>query len=997
MLAKLVGNARCCFMGNPTETRATAARAFVRSLNILLKFARMYDFGHPRTTAQYETAWSELRAAIGAEEESGLLLAVSGDQLLLDGLPLEAAAAEKSFARMFSSAGIASLHFSPKVTKASLAKFVQAFPTGTNTKASQVAEQLKAALLDDPHIQVNEVCYVTADSAVAKSTLAAQLAARTLGMSTEKTDALFNDPEKLLQMMIAAQGTQRSGGGVATGGAADGGDIDSQNAGAEGESQVTYYASDSPDLVTKNEMVENWAPPESGRSGDGAVALVPGCDSTSSDFSNWNNGEGSGDEAGTNASSGIPAGRAARRGTTSMAVPAGQMTLKEGELQGILQVLSQIARPGGDSKEKLDLPALQAQLAALPQRSQFTMGQVLSTLAAQAPTEAPDGAAMLKLAEHIAVRFALESYERGDTEVNTVQQTLSEMNQELDGLRKVLGVYEEKMTEAGIGVQSQVEVLAQKFWTQVPEEKKKSVLESQEAWCVPGPKVREHVEALRARGEAEAGEKILRNYAKCITNEAGEQRRRTAMGLAELAPFYAGGEEQLFLDTIRMVGVQLARESDAGLQSLVSAALIRLSQEAANKRAYPAIQRAVEMVDYAESEHAAMGKSLRQRIGLENRLPEFIEEALRNRETPSGLTALLRRMPLPACEHIAARFGRAALVEDSESLLWMMEALGPEAIEHLRARFEGGEQNEAIETIGLLTRIDFATVEKILPERMKEWKRAAHDRVVRQIAGSGAPARGRLLLELLDRVDPLVRPAVIDEIGMSGEKSADIRLLRIVEGELPINGSEYLRVKAIEALGRIGTPEAEAVLRKVAEARKTFRWAHPYELRMVATQALNQINPEWVQSFIPRSELSVADLLIEPLAADPDSLTTCQRRYVRFRLDPAVPGVANGPKKNCNVQVRQMSLSGGNAVPDQSLHPGSVVELKLNSGRKAVKMQAVIRTATPQFITFEIVDIDLEERTKLRKLLVQLGNASKQASPEEQNRRDEQVATTVCN
>ena len=42
----------------------TAARAFVRSLNILLKFAKMYDFGHPRTTRQYETAWSELQTAL---------------------------------------------------------------------------------------------------------------------------------------------------------------------------------------------------------------------------------------------------------------------------------------------------------------------------------------------------------------------------------------------------------------------------------------------------------------------------------------------------------------------------------------------------------------------------------------------------------------------------------------------------------------------------------------------------------------------------------------------------------------------------------------------------------------------------------------------------------------------------------------------------------------------------------------------------------------------
>src|ERR1700683_3384131 len=101
--------------------RSAAARAFVRSLNILLKFARMYDFGHPRTTAQYETAWSELRTALG--DEVGLLLAVSGDQLLLKSMPLESAAAEKGFARMLSAAGIASIHFSPKVTPASLASF----------------------------------------------------------------------------------------------------------------------------------------------------------------------------------------------------------------------------------------------------------------------------------------------------------------------------------------------------------------------------------------------------------------------------------------------------------------------------------------------------------------------------------------------------------------------------------------------------------------------------------------------------------------------------------------------------------------------------------------------------------------------------------------------------------------------------------------------------------------------------------------------------------
>src|SRR5690348_1323688 len=194
------------------NTRSTAARAFVRSLNILLKFARMYDFGHPRTAKQFEIAWSELRVAMG-DDEAGLLLAVSGDKLLLDGTPLEASAAEKSFARMLSAAGIASVHFSPKLTHKSLARFVRGFPTGSGPMQGQLSEQLKAALEGDPYIHVNEVCFVPADSAVAKTTMAAQLAARTLGMNSEQTDQLLNDPEKLLQLIVAAEGSKSGGGG----------------------------------------------------------------------------------------------------------------------------------------------------------------------------------------------------------------------------------------------------------------------------------------------------------------------------------------------------------------------------------------------------------------------------------------------------------------------------------------------------------------------------------------------------------------------------------------------------------------------------------------------------------------------------------------------------------------------------------------------------------------------------------------------------------------
>src|SRR5262249_46395359 len=115
------------------------------------------------------------------------------------------------------SAGIASIHFAPNVPQASLAKFVRGFPSGNNTKPAQVAEQLKIAMAGDQFIHVNEVCFVPADSAVAKSTVAAQLAARTLGMTSTQQDELFKDPEKLLQLIVAAEGTKGGPGGSGKG------------------------------------------------------------------------------------------------------------------------------------------------------------------------------------------------------------------------------------------------------------------------------------------------------------------------------------------------------------------------------------------------------------------------------------------------------------------------------------------------------------------------------------------------------------------------------------------------------------------------------------------------------------------------------------------------------------------------------------------------------------------------------------------------------------
>src|SRR6195256_5769211 len=196
---------------SPPETRG-GARAFVRSLNILLKFARLYEFGHAKTTQQFETAWKELRGALDDSGGSGVLLGASGTQILLDGVPLGSAAGERSFAQLLTTSGIASIHFSPTLTQPQFARFVRAFPSG-NAKPSSLAEQLKSALAGETSIKVNEIRYVAEDSSVAGIMVAAQLTQKVLGAAGDKFKDFFEDPNKMLQMILAAESSRTGGGG----------------------------------------------------------------------------------------------------------------------------------------------------------------------------------------------------------------------------------------------------------------------------------------------------------------------------------------------------------------------------------------------------------------------------------------------------------------------------------------------------------------------------------------------------------------------------------------------------------------------------------------------------------------------------------------------------------------------------------------------------------------------------------------------------------------
>jgi hypothetical protein len=1013
------------------DTRASA-RAFVRSLNILLKFARLYEFGHVRTAAQFETTWKELRAALDESGGSGLLLGASGNQILLDGVPLGSSAGERSFAQLLTSSGIASIHFAPTLTQPQLARFVRAFPGG-NAKASALAEQLKSALAGETSIKVNEIRYVAEDSSVAGIKVAAQLTAKVLGAQGDKFKDFFEDPNKLLQMILAAESNRPGGGGggggtgpgfgfggggsgagISGGGGGVGGPGGGPAGGAGGGTGSGSGGGLGGALADPGSL---W---DTGKKTGGGGGLGGG-GAGGSGGGGFGGGGGTGTGGGGGGIGGPGGGPAGGSGlgpivsgepnpagkwlTASALLRSGTLTggaghgldaggaagysVVEEDIRAMLGLFAQLGRSRKNPEARMDVPTFQSRLSAMPVRAQYTLQQALAGLAAQAPNDKPDKPMLLKLAEHVAIRFALDSYERGELRVNAVKQLLDRMNAEIEGLRKILAQQEDLMANAGLQVQSYTELLDQEFWAQVPDENKKEVLTSDEAWCVPPRNVRGYLEEMLRRGELKTVNEILLKYAACIGLDSPEARRTTAIGLSDLAELYGSGDGSALMDAIRRAGNQLAVEREPELHTLVSAAFVRLSQEAASKRCYPAMQQALASLDTVEAQRPGSTQSLRPRIGAEERMPEFVEEALRTGQIADGMIDILALMPKATLHYLTTRFGHCGFRDDCELLAGIVRGLGDDATQRLVETLQTAPATEAAETVGLLTQLAPDAVAKVLPVRLSQWPRTAHDRTVRQLSSAPAERRAQLLVALYDSLDVMIRPLAIDEMGMSGHPDCIPKLVELAQNEATPG---FIRLKAIEAIGRLRASPATPFLQHILDARQLWRWVYPEELRIVSAQALMRIDASLALASLPGWALDRQDLVLEPTDPDPGVSVIRQRRYARVRLSRSLIATTMNMRENFRLSVPELNLGGGIGSGERHLAPGSLLTLKFSHGVRSIKAQAIVRGARPQAMAFEFVEMDLDERGRLRKLLMELGGLPQPAQVTNRTRRRGRMA-----
>ncbi len=889
----------------------------------------MYGSEHKRTEAQFETTWNELQNALPAGGDGGFLLGVSDNKLLLDGIPLESGQAEKSFATLLTTAGLASLHFSKDVTEEDFVRLVRAF-TVAGSKATDVAKQIKEALASakSNSIKINEVKFVAADPLTGDVSIAAQIAAQTLGPEFKQW---LNDPQKMLQLIAAAEGAA-SGGGKA----------------GEGVPMVPLGS------------VPNVALGKGGATAGGGVA-------------GW--------FAGT-AGAGQPGGS----GTGAAGAAPGFAPMVPLQEQEVIQAIRLLTRFGQVQQDpNLKEEDLQKDIASADPNTRLNLQQLLGSLAAQAAgAEEEDRPLLMKAAEHMAIRFALERYSKGEVKVNAVHQMMEHMSRQMDSLRQILKMQEEKMSKAGILVESHADILDRMFWAEVPESGKKSVLLSHEAPCVPPRNLRQFVEVLLERDDKQTAAEILNNYSSCLSAKDTEPRRRTAIGLSQLADLYARLGGQPMAQAVRKLSEQIIAEKDAELQSLYSAAFVRLSQEASAAKNYAAVNEVCAGMELISVERPVLISDLRPRVGVENRLPEYIEEALHLDQIPADLQSVLRRTSQAGSEHLADRFFRCMRRDECDRMIEMVKQLGSPILTQLREILRTGQPRQASGVVGLVSRLDVGTLLELLPARLPEWNRFYHDVVVRQIAYGAAEDRGRTLLELAEVLDPIVLPEAVDEIGMSGDRSSVPPLIAMAKPGEAASRSPFVQLKALESLGRLRDTEGVQTLREILETKKTFGWLHHRELRIAAAQALSKTDPRYSTQVMSDSGLEPSELAIAPLDMAPACPWVRQRRYERMVLAKTVMGTLGSSWGKSRIVIRELSLGGGMGTKEDNLRIGSEADLEISLGmRSKIRAHVLLRRARVNEVGFQIVSTDLESRYKLRRLLVEAMNAAPQNKGQE--------------
>lgn len=355
--------------------------------------------------------------------------------------------------------------------------------------------------------------------------------------------------------------------------------------------------------------------------------------------------------------------------------------------------------------------------------------------------------------------------------------------------------------------------------------------------------------------------------------------------------------------------------------------------------------------------------ALGHRLVANDRWMVLIDAALANRALDPAVPRLLQRDPDRLLDRLTLLLTDQRGPEMVPAMARLIRAIGVPVMTILETRLFEARRQRVSAAIKLLAAADPDRLLRGLTRAMASWEWNLQDLAVSELArpanSASAQSTAFVFSAILADAHPLVVPMMIDQIGIGQETTAVPMLMEIASGEHETLRDQFVRIKAIEGLGRLRAYEAVELLRQLAGHREGLTFVEPGGLRSAAEDALAMMEEG------PTSARARA--AFESQAPSLGGFVV-PRRYTRIPLDSPLRAQIAGPQMSL-ARVKTISLGGAYLEASNRLNVGDSIQLEVRTGLRKIHFTAVVRNVGPDGSGVEFVHMKDEDRDRLRKLV----------------------------
>jgi hypothetical protein len=642
------------------------------------------------------------------------------------------------------------------------------------------------------------------------------------------------------------------------------------------------------------------------------------------------------------------------------------------DLVASLRLLARLTPPLESERGLSPEEAARAIHGAMEEASRDSVCMMLSSVSQYGPREGERPQPyLLRLSENIVFEFLNAEFSSGALTPTSVRPMFHRLGDVIVGSGAYSGPHSSQhLSSLAVtwAADTHREKLIDRFWMELPAREKSAVLRGADVWCVPVPALRQTLGQLADAG-ADAPRRearnIVLNYARRLEHEDASARRAVAAGLNELTSIIESlWPNQVPEDLSRGAMKALDKETAPETAGLLAAFVESLGRIAVNRADYAGFETILTNLERAprDKEHDHV-TALANRLVAQDRWLLLVDAALANRALEPVLPRLLQRDPERLLDRLTLLLTDPRGAEMVPAMARLLRTIGVPVLNLLETRLYEARRQRVTAAIKLLAAADPERLLRGLARAMASWEWNLQDLAVSELTrpanSASAQSAAFVFSAILADAHPLVVPMMIDQIGLAQETTAVAQLMEIAAGEHEILRDQFVRIKAIEALGRMRATEAAEVLRSLAETREGLTYAEPSGLRAAAEDALAMIENRPTSARVRAAYES---------AAQASASYVIPRRYVRVPLESPLRAHIEGSQAGL-ARVKTISLGGAYLESPRKLSVGDSIKLEVRSGLRKINFTAVVRNIGPDGSGVEFVHMRDEDREKLRKLV----------------------------